>query len=284
MEEERTYERRNSSSHVLGDVSEPSKKRPMLNNFITALQFLTLFTVKKDHRIEESDLARSMVYFPLVGFLIGVILVNADKLFALIALPQPIATILVLLISVLVTRALHIDGLADTLDGLMGGYDRSSRLRIMKDSRLGTAGALGIVFVLFLKYLCLNNLFDSDRVSALLTAPVLARWTQTFMVYNARYGREDGMGQAFVGHLRTSSMAASSAVAAGLSAFVIVRMDPRSVILAVSLFCAVALVTWLGKRYLIRKLGGVTGDAIGAMTELNEVLVFLLFVMFSTGN
>jgi cobalamin synthase len=65
---------------------------------------------------------------------------------------------------------------------------------------------------------------------------------------------------------------------------VVVRLDPRSVILALSLFCGVALLTWLGKRYLIRKLGGVTGDAIGAMTELNEVLVFLLFVMFSAVN
>ena len=283
MDEERTYERNKRSSNGVAG-SELLRKQPILNNFITALQFLTIFTVKKNHRIEESDLARSMVYFPFIGFLIGVILVNADKAFALITVPQPIATMLLLVISVLVTRALHIDGLADTCDGLMGGYDPSSRLLIMKDSRLGTAGALGIVFVLFLKYLCLNNLFDSDRVAALLTAPVLARWTQTFMVYNARYGREDGMGQAFVGHLRASSMAVSSAVAAGLSAFVVVRLDPRSVILAASLFCGVALLTWLGKRYLIRKLGGVTGDAIGAMNELNEVLVLLLFVLFSAGN
>jgi adenosylcobinamide-GDP ribazoletransferase len=79
-------------------------------------------------------------------------------------------------------------------------------------------------------------------------------------------------------------MAVSSAVAAGLSAFVVVRLDPRSVILAASLFCGVALLTWLGKRYLIRKLGGVTGDAIGAMNELTEVLVLLLFVLFSSGN
>ena len=256
----------------------------MLDTFITAVQFLTLFTVKKNHRVGESDLARSMVYFPLVGFLIGFILVNADKAFALIALPQPIATMLILIISVLITRAIHIDGLADTLDGLMGGYDPASRLRIMKDSRLGTAGALGIVFVLFLKYLCLNNLFESDRIAALLTAPVLARWSQTFMAYNARYGREDGMAGAFVGHIRASTLAASSAVAAGLSAFVVVRLDIRSVILALCLLSCAALLTWLGKRYVIRKLGGITGDAIGAISELNEVLVLLLFVLFSSGN
>ncbi len=256
----------------------------MLKNFITALQFLTIITVRKDHEIEEGDLAKSMVYFPLVGFLIGFLLVNADKIFALVALPQTIATFLLVIISVLITRALHIDGLADTFDGLMGGRDHSSRLAIMKDSRLGTAGALGIVFVVFMKYLCLNNLFESDRIVALLVAPALARWSQTLMVSNASYGREHGMGEAFVGHLRTSGIYATSAVAVALSAFVIVRLDLHSVVLFFVLICGVLLLTWLGKRYLVRKLGGVTGDAIGAMSELNEVLVLFLFVILSGGN
>jgi adenosylcobinamide-GDP ribazoletransferase len=256
----------------------------MIKNFITALQFLTIFTVRKNHEVREGDLAKSMVYFPFVGFLIGVLLVNADKIFALIALPQTIATFLLIILSVLVTRALHIDGLADTFDGLMGGHDHSSRLAIMKDSRLGTAGALGIVFVLFLKYLCLNNLFESERIVALLVAPVLARWSQTLMVSNAEYGREHGMGKAFVGHLRSSGLVATSAVAIGLSAFVVVRLDVHSVILFFALICGVLLLTYLGKRYLVRKLGGVTGDAIGAMSELNEVLVLFLFVILSSGN
>lgn len=265
----------------------------MLKNFITALQFLTIITVRKDQEVEEGDLARSIVYFPLVGFLIGVLLVNADKIFALIALPQTIATFLLIILSVLVTRAIHIDGLADTLDGLMGGRDHSSRLAIMKDSRLGTAGALGIVIVVFMKYLCLNNLFERDRIGALLVAPVLARWAQTLMVSNAEYGRENGMGKAFVGHLRSSGLFATSAVAIGLSAFVIVATDSRislmpldihSVILFFVVICGVLLLTWLGKRYLVRKLGGVTGDAIGAMSELNEVLVLFLFVILSSGN
>ncbi len=266
----------------------------MIKNFITALQFLTIITVRKDHEVEEGDLAESMVYFPLVGFLIGFLLVNADKIFALIALPQTIATFLLIILSVLVTRALHIDGLADTLDGLMGGRDHSSRLAIMKDSRLGTAGALGIVFVVFMKYLCLTNLFERDRIGALLVAPVLARWAQTLMVSNAEYGRENGMAKAFVGHLRTSGLYTTSAVAIGLSAFVIVATDSRislglpldihSVILFFVVICGVLLLTWLGKRYLVRKLGGVTGDAIGAMSELNEVLVLILFVILSGGN
>ncbi len=181
----------------------------MIKNFIHAFQFLTIFTVSRKERVTEGDLARSMVYFPLVGFLLGVILVYTDKALSYV-LPHTIGNALLLLISVLLTRALHIDGLADTLDGIMGGSDRESRLRIMKDSRLGTAGALGIVFVLLVKYLCLNNLFSDDKTEALLVAPVLSRWSQAVMVFRANYVREQGMGRAFVGHLRATGLAVSS--------------------------------------------------------------------------
>jgi adenosylcobinamide-GDP ribazoletransferase len=256
----------------------------MFRNFINAAQFLTIVPVSKDHETREGSLARSMVYFPVIGFLIGFLLVYADKAMTLAALPLTVANVLLVALSVLVTRALHIDGLADTLDGLMGGHDHSSRLAIMKDSRLGTSGALGIFFVLALKYVSLNNLFESEKVAALLTAPMLARWSQTLMVFKADYGRNEGMGKAFVGHLRASGLAAASLIAIGLSAFVVVRLDVLSAVLIVSLVAGVALLTFLGRQYLVRKLGGVTGDAIGAVSELNEVLVYLLFVVFSSGS
>ncbi len=256
----------------------------MIKNFINAVQFLTIFTVNKEYQAEERSLARSIVYFPVIGFLIGFFLVNADKIMMLIALPQSIANLLLVALSVLITRALHIDGLADTLDGLMGGYDQSSRLSIMKDSRLGTAGALGIFFVLIIKYVSLNNLFESEKVAALLTAPVLARWSQTIMIFNSNYGREDGMGKAFVGKLRASGLAACSVIAIGLSAFVVFRMDAHSAVLTACLLSGILLLTFLARWYLGRKIGGVTGDTIGAVSELNEVLVLLLFIIFSNGN
>jgi len=256
----------------------------MIKNLITAVQFLTIFTVHREYQDEERSLARSIVYFPIVGFLIGLILINADKLMMLVALPQTIANLLLVGLSVLVTRALHIDGLADTMDGLMGGRDPSSRLAIMRDSRLGTAGAVGIFFVLSVKYLSLNNLFESERVAALLTAPVLARWSQTLMLFNAEYGREEGMGKAFVGRLRASGLTAATAIALGLLAFVAFRMDARTLILILSMLACVLLLTFLARWYFKRRLGGVTGDAIGAVSELNEVLVLLLFVIFSSGN
>jgi len=245
----------------------------MLKNFITAVQFLTIITLNKKHEVEENDLARSMVYFPLVGFALGFILVNADK-GLLWMFPQALVNAMLIVILVLLTRALHIDGLADTLDGLMGGYDSKSRLHIMKDSRIGTAGVIGIVLLLLVKYLALNNLFSGSRVEALLTAPLLARWSQTLMVYKANYGREEGMGSAFVGHLRGKSMVAAFAITFGLAIWV-------NGWIVLYLIAGVLALTLLGRWYLVKRLGGVTGDAIGAMSELNEVLVLLLLVVLS---
>jgi adenosylcobinamide-GDP ribazoletransferase len=248
----------------------------MLRNFITALQFLTVFTVKKDHEVRENDLARSMTFFPFVGLFIGLVLVWADRAL-LWVFPDAIGNIFLLLLSMVITRALHIDGLADSLDGIMGGKDPESRLAIMRDSRIGTAGVLGIVFILLIKYVCLNNLFDDYKAAALLTAPAFGRWSQMLMMFQADYGREDGLGKAFVGHVRLGGLIAASAGSLGISAYVIVH-DNRTAVLAVAIPLLIALFTVLWRWYVVRRVGGVTGDAVGAASEMNEALTLLLFV------
>ena len=211
-----------------------------MKKFITALQFLTIITVSRKHEVQESDLAKSMSYFPIVGFLIGFFLINVDKVFDLVVLPPAVANFILVMLLALITRALHIDGLADTLDGLMGGTSMNTRLAIMKDSRIGTAGALGIIFAVLMKFICLNNinnpinLIANEKTEALLVAPMLARWSQTIMVYKGNYAREEGVARAFVGHLRTSGFAYATAAAIGLSAFVVVRVDVKTTILLFS--------------------------------------------------
>ena len=251
----------------------------MLRNFITALQFLTVFTVKKDLEADDSDLARSMVYFPFVGFVIGILLVYADKAM-LWLLPDTISNIFLLLFAALITRALHLDGLADSFDGLTGGSDAESRLAIMKDSRIGTTGVLALVFVLLLRYACLNNLFYDYKRWALLTAPAFGRWSQMLMMFNATYAREEGLGSAFVGHVRYGGLAAASLVTVCLSGWVIFQYDVRTAVLAVSIPFAVAVFTLLWRWFVVRRTGGVTGDTIGAASEMSEALTLLLFVFF----
>jgi len=254
----------------------------MLHNFITALQFLTVFTVKKDHEVDENDLARSMTFFPFVGLFIGLILVWADRAL-LWFFPDTIGNIFLLILSMVITRALHIDGLADSIDGLMGGKDRESRLAIMKDSRIGTAGVLGVVFVLMIRYVCLNNLFDDYKTAALLTAPAFGRWSQMLMMFEADYGRETGLGKAFVGHVRLGGLLAASVISLGISAYVIIQ-DSRTAVLAVAIPLLIALFTVLWRWYVVRKVDGITGDAVGAASEMSEALTLLLFVALLSAN
>ncbi len=248
----------------------------MIRNFVTALQFLTIITVSRKQRAAGDDLAASLPYFPLVGFLIGLCLVYADLALAWV-LPHTIGNALLVLLAVVITRALHVDGLADTFDGFMGGADREAKLRIMKDSSIGTAGALGIIFLLFLKYLSLNILFHDNKTAALLMAPLLGRWSQTLMVFRAAYARESGTGRAFVGRLGTGGMIAAALSTVVLSAFV---AGPWALVFVPALFAATLLARW----YIVRSLGGVTGDTIGAVSEVNEALVLLLFVVVSGGG
>ena len=249
----------------------------MIHGFITALQFLTIFTVRKEREVDENDLARSMVYFPFVGFVIGLVLVYADRAL-LWVFPDTVSNIFLIILSVAITRALHIDGLADSVDGIMGGRDQESRLAIMRDSRIGTAGVLSIVFVLMIKYACLNTLFSDYKTAALLTAPAFSRWSQMLMMFQAGYGRDDGMGKAFVGHVRLGGLIAASVITVGLSGFVIYQYDTRTAILAIGIPLAVGLLTFFWRLFVVRKVGGVTGDTVGAVSEVNEALTLLLFV------
>ena len=253
----------------------------MIRNVITALQFLTIFTVKKDHEVDEKGLARSMTYFPLVGFLIGLLLVWADRVL-LRLFPDTISNVVLLLLAALITRGLHIDGLADSVDGIMGGKDAASRLAIMKDSRIGTAGVLAVLFVQLIKYACLNNLFYDYKTAALLTAPAFGRWSQMLMMFKAGYVREQGLGSAFVGHVRWGGLAIATVVTVGLSGFVIFQYDLRTAVLAVGTPLMVALFTVLWRWFVVRRTGGVTGDTVGAVSEMNEALTLLLFVFLLT--
>jgi adenosylcobinamide-GDP ribazoletransferase len=212
-----------------------------------------------------------------VGFVIGLILVYADKALLWI-FPDTVSNIFLLILSVVITRALHIDGLADSIDGIMGGKDQESRLAIMRDSRIGTAGVLSIVFVLMIKYACLNTLFYDYRTAALLTAPAFSRWSQMLMMFEAGYGREDGMGKAFVGHVRLGGLIAASVITVVISGFVIYQYDTRTAFLAVGIPLAVGLLTFFWRWFVVRKVGGVTGDSVGAVSEMSETLTFLLFV------
>jgi len=238
-------------------------------NFRLAGGFLTVLPVAGDQDFDPRRLAASMGFFPAVGLCLGLLLVMLDWLLGAL-IPRPVLDCLLLLILILLTGALHLDGMADLLDGLAGGKDRESTLRIMKDSRVGAMGAVGLVMVLLLKYLCLFNVPLESKSAALLLMPCAGRWIQVMLSAFCRYLRpEGGTAAIFVDQVgeRETLLATVTLLVAALVLFGLH---------GVLLIFFLGLGAMLLMRYFNARLGGVTGDVLGASTEVMEVFALLL--------
>ena len=235
--------------------------------FFSALQFLTLFPWPKlsEHRADE--IGPAAIFFPIVGFLLGSILVLANFLLQPFANAMLISLVVVSLLALL-TRGLHLDGLGDTFDGLGAGGDRQRMLRIMDDSHTGTFGLVAIVLVLFFKIHAIESL-EYERWRGLLAAPVLGRWAMVLLGRHSQAAKQ-GLGSTLIDHLSTRDLFLATLITAVLVAAVLHGIG-------VAMMAWVAVFTIASKAYFHRRLGGVTGDSFGAVGELSEtsVLFFL---------
>ncbi len=234
-----------------------------------ALTFLTILPWPRLPLAAGPELARSLFWFPWVGALLG-LLFWGSWLGLTIVFPTLVAAALLLGLSVVITRGLHLDGLADTADGLAGGQTPEARRRIMKDSRLGAFGAMSLVLVLLLKYTLFLGLANKGLSRGFLLYPIVSRWGMVLLAYFSPYARpEGGLGQAM-----TSGAGGSTILGATVSTLLLATAAAG--LKALPIIGVSAVVTWLASRYFRRQVGGVTGDTLGAVNELLEVLVLAL--------
>jgi adenosylcobinamide-GDP ribazoletransferase len=185
---------------------------------------------------------------------------------------RPLCDALLITVVTLITGALHLDGLADVCDGLAARGSRERFLAIMKDSQVGAIGAVGLVLGLLLKWQALVAVPVELKWQALLLFPALARFGQVLTLTGARHARQDGLGAAFVeGSSKTALLLAFTTVAAAAYCL----LDFRGI----AALAAVCLLTSAGRLFFQRKLGGLTGDTIGCLSELNEILVLTVFTI-----
>jgi len=236
------------------------------NTFPLALTFLTKLPWPWPGPADESALARSMFWFPWVGALLGLAFWGAWA--AIIKnLPGPAAAALLLAFTVWITGGLHLDGLADTADGLGGGHTPADALRIMKDSRVGAFGVISLIVALVLKFSLFLSLAGAGGTRPLLLFPVISRWGMVLLAYLSPYARvEGGLGQAMTLGVSRGVVAYASLSAGALS---FACFDVKGLVL----FGVAGLGVWLGSLYFQRRLGGITGDVLGATNEVLEVLV-----------
>ena len=238
-----------------------------MNSAFAALQFLTLFPWPKRMERSADEMGRAAIFFPVIGFLLGSILVAVNFLLAPFS-NTALSSVLLVALLALLTGGLHLDGLGDTFDGLGAGSDRERALRIMDDSHTGAFGLIAIVLVLFLKIHAIEGM-GVDRSRALLAAPVLGRWAMVLLGYRSR-AVKPGLGSNFMDHLSTKHFFLATFITLLLVAAILHGAG-------VAIMLWVAIFTMASKNYFHRRLGGVTGDTFGAVGELSEtsVLVFL---------
>ena len=243
-----------------------------MKSFFIALQFLSRIHVVTQTVWTEADFGRSVIFFPLVGTVIGAVLCLAYVGISL-WFSQPYMAVLLVLCWLLVTGGLHADGLMDTADGLFSGRSRERMLEILKDSCVGSNGVVAFVSCMALKVCFLANLPQQSVCAALLAVPTAARFGVLIGIFQFPYVRQQGLGQAFVQYAPRRAL-----VKAFLCAL------PPLVIAGWGYFLllgAVILISLGLNTYIARRLGGVTGDTYGAVIELSEMLLLGLAFLAS---
>lgn len=244
--------------------------------FFAALRFFTRIPVPAWVGHSQQQLDRAARYFPLVGALVGAIGAGAT-LIAAHFLPVSLALLLGMVATTLATGAFHEDGLADACDGLGGGWDKLQVLTIMKDSRVGSYGVLGLGFVLLIKFTALQELEQAlgqlEVALVLVCAHAFSRLGPVLLMRALSYVREDETARSKP--LAKSLDATSQLVALSTGALACGALS--SISLAVAITAALALLTTcaLCGRYFVVRIGGYTGDCLGATQQLAEVAVYL---------
>ncbi len=243
-----------------------------MKSLFIALQFLTIIPLRPSTRLEERDIAHSMSFFPLLGMMIGGFLIIINLITSRYLSPF-IANALILIGWVGITGALHLDGFADTVDGLCGGRKKEQILRIMEDSFIGAKGAIALILLLLLKFTLLLGLTNDYKNYALLFAPVAGRWSIVAGIYLSSYARKEGLAKAFFSHKtgREIFWATLITFCLGLILFKIEFFCIIGIVLATNLF----LIT-----YIKRRIGGLTGDNLGALNEIIEVITLFSIYCF----
>jgi adenosylcobinamide-GDP ribazoletransferase len=253
--------------------------RRQVSTFLAAVMFLTRVPVGNAHEFRLEDLASSAIYFPVVGALVG--LTGGVTLLTSYAVPSFVAVLICMLVTLCITGGLHEDGLADSADGLVGGQDPQRRLEIMKDSRIGTYGALALWFSLTAKLVLIQSLLAVSVVTAVLTVVVghsLGRASTVALLAGLPYVRTGESKSGPFGNKVTYTQLTIGLVFPFILSVALLHLPGLCCFVAAS---AVALACGF---HFKRKIGGITGDCLGATNQLVELSTYLSLVILQPRN
>ena len=240
-------------------------------SLLAAFQFLTIFPALPGQRrlFTADEMGRAVGFFPVVGLVLGGLLLGLDSGLRLFLHPQ-LAAVLVVAAWLALTRALHFDGFLDIFDGLFGGFSPERRLEIMKDSRVGAFGVAAGALLLFAKLFSITDL--ANRPAGFLLAPVLARWALGIAIFAFPYAREKGLGSDMKAKTGWLQVIFASLLSLAVAWYVAGAWGLAALGLA-------AVLLFLAARYMLSLLPGLTGDSYGMLCELIELAVLISFTV-----
>jgi adenosylcobinamide-GDP ribazoletransferase len=242
--------------------------------------------------VHEQDIAKSVRAFAVVGLFQGLLLAAADYYFGLLFHPD-LKTAMVVLILILTNGGFHLDGLSDTFDAMAVkssgdiSKDREKRLSLMKGSTAGPIGVIAIIFAILLKYLALKNLSNATYFvyyASLIMMPIISKWAMAVSMFHGRSARGAGLGNIFIGKIKLVDIAVITAsliilIAGLLMAFN--RYAPETSHIFFALLTALIYIFCLfWNRFFNKKIGGITGDTLGALSEVSEIMFLLLMIIW----
>ncbi len=233
-----------------------------MTGLVVAARYLTIVPFPGPVRSSPDALGRAAPWFPVVGLAMGLVLAAADRATQVI-FPLLLAGLITVTLWKLLTGGLHLDGLADCLDGL-GGRDAEHRLAIMRDSRIGAFGALGLILLLLLEIAAVTEMPSSIRARALVMVPAVARATPPLLARVFRPARQEGLGAAFGAGVGAPAVPIALSVA--LVVAIVALRALGVVVLTVSVGSAL-----LFARFFAARVSGITGDVLGAAIEIAEL-------------
>ncbi|MEZ7577689.1 adenosylcobinamide-GDP ribazoletransferase [Veillonella sp. 27098_8_77] len=281
--------------------------------FFIALQFLTRLKIVNQTEWSMEDFGKSVATFPYVGLIIGIFLTIIYFIFSQFLAPMPLMLIIVIS-EFLFTGGLHADGLMDTSDGLFSGREREKKLEIMKDSRVGSFGVVAFIFVTLLKWQLFTAIPVPEFIPIiLLMMPLMSRYTLILSIRSYPYARKSGMGQAFALYAPKYVITWSTistfcmpificlvlsllyAVIWGITSLLSIPFIPFTIaiyglayalvgLIEINIFSMIMsyIINRILNHYIVKQLGGTTGDTYGFVVELTEILLLLIYIITLT--
>jgi adenosylcobinamide-GDP ribazoletransferase len=227
--------------------------------------------------LSQKQLGGSTLYFPVVGLIIGGILAGLNWVFNLV-LPALVANALLIVALVIITGAMHLDGLSDTCDGIAGHKTVEERWKVMHDSHAGVFGVVGVVLALLVQYVALNSIPADKMTAVLLFMPAVSRWTMVYAIFSFPYARPTGLGKAYKEATGWLQFIIATIITLGIAGV----LFPLFYVTGFIVFGGVLIIATGLSFYFKYKFAGLTGDTYGAVNEASEITALLLVIILAT--